>query len=215
MEKEYPKLMMPIELASKKCRDMSKKDALAHFKWRMSEKEIRVAGLLSYFEEKLTGNSEDDFERIGLKINDEIKKEEFSFIENEVMKLTNLGYTIGYDAGLLMAQLLIADTNGKVSWALAKLAPRDIDFNRPVLIGFGMVTSDPCRIGINLARSDGWRNVYQNWKKQVTGECTKKIIFRESDISNDSGKNKYTPEMKKIVNENESKKAIDKEKKSK
>uniref|UniRef100_UPI00402BD281 hypothetical protein n=1 Tax=Methylomonas sp. PHL2-19 TaxID=3438878 RepID=UPI00402BD281 len=140
---EYPVFAPPIELAEKQPREWSKAEAEAYFKWFLANFDSRVNGVLDFL--KLNDQDPPNI----LLFNAQEKLEELLLNEQFVTslpagrKLTNKGYAVAADLGLLVARLLLEHGQGKVAWNILKKPKTDQSYNLPILIGFGEIHFDP------------------------------------------------------------------------
>lgn len=173
---DYPIFSPPIELASKEPREWSKSEAEAYFSWFLSNAGPRVDGLLGYL-----GLS--DVKQPAILLAKAQEKLEQLFISDQFVadlpegrKLTNRGYALAADMGLLVAHLLIAQGKGSVFWEILKKPKTDQSFNLPVLIGFDKVHVDPIAVSIADAawiargnkKHEAWLKVFNFLVEKIT-----------------------------------------------
>lgn len=111
----------------------------------------RVSGLLGFLE--MSGPPRPELlDPLGKRIADVVVSAEFSYESPEGVALTEEGYSLGADAGLLVARLLQL-RHPALQWRTARSAKTDLDYNLPVLTGFsGKRTPEPVRGGISATR---------------------------------------------------------------
>jgi len=63
--------------------------------------------------------------------------------------LTNIGYSLAADIGLLTARQVCSAVGEKVRWEIVKRPRSDVSYNLPVLKGFGRDSYDP--VGVSVA----------------------------------------------------------------
>jgi hypothetical protein len=88
--------------------------------------------------------------------------------------LTNEGYSLAADAGLLLADLLQSATD--VTWQIVRRPKSDASYNLPVLAGFSNgLTLDPIGGSIGAARglikqicdAGEWSRIYDFWRDKA------------------------------------------------
>jgi hypothetical protein len=175
--RDYPHFIPPDELLSSEPRCWTKKQADAYFEWLMSVKEQRVEALLDFLGETVSHNKvEEALAVLGRKAADALKTGKFSSKDN----LTNRGYALAADMGLLVAGLLV-EANASIQWTILRKPKSDLFYNLPVLSGFGVVTLNP--IGGSIAEAFGilrgdrtgeiWQEIYCFWLERATEQASK------------------------------------------
>ena len=170
MTSKYSVFAPPDALAKKLPRDWSNAEAQAYRDWLLSHANARVETLLNFM--CLQRTSEPDVLLHEAQIKLENLFSDAEFVENGPTgkRLTQLGYAIAADLGLLVAQLIIEATQGKVHWKILTKPKSDTSFNLPVLEGFGATTYDPIAVSIADAtwilrsnyKPDAWVKVYRH-----------------------------------------------------
>lgn len=167
-EKQYP-LFIPLgKLGEKTSRERSPKEARAYHDWLLSVMGQRISDLLAYFGERLTGDAEEDLKRLGRQVAAVVRSPQFSYqakaapivfkkgskpliappaTETEP-KLTNAGYALAADMGLLVAKLLVDECRPNVRWAILKRPGSDPSYQFPGLIGLGKTDLSPIEVSI-------------------------------------------------------------------
>lgn len=168
---DYPHFIPPDELSSSEPRCWAKKQADSYFKWLMSVKEQRVEALLRFLGETMPHHEvEEALAALGHKAAKALKADKDSSKD----KLTNRGYALAADMGLLVAALLV-EASTSIQWTILRKPKSDLSYNLPVLTGFGAVTLDP--IGGSIAeafaimrgdRTGGiWQEIYCFWLEKA------------------------------------------------
>lgn len=169
----YP-AFSPPGLAGRAAWEFSGAEARQYRDWLLSVMPDRTRSLLGFLE--MPGPvSPELLDELGKHIADAIVEPEFSSESSSGRVLTDEGYALAADAGLLVAQLLL-DRHPSLRWHIARSAKTDLDYNLPVLTGFrDKETLDPIRGGVSAARRLANRKV---------GTDAFTILFREySDLA--------------------------------
>lgn len=163
-------------------REWSKERAEEYYKLLMESIVTRTDGLLKYFNESISDANKDILLRLGDKAVIEIETNKLWAIAEEKLikfksghvikidkekELTDAGYSIAADMGLLVARFLIDDCSGSVRWNLIRKPKNDASYNSAVLVGCG-VPWDPVESSVantyGILRgdlsSDIWRKMY-------------------------------------------------------
>jgi hypothetical protein len=172
---EYVIFAPPINLAAKLPREWSKSEAETYFGWFLSVLEPRVDNMLNFLD--LNGDQEESvlLSKAQEKSEQLLTTEEFTSALPAGRKLTNHGYALAADLGLLVARLLIIRSEGKVAWTILKKPKTDQSYNLPVLTGVGGIHLDPVAGSIGdlgwLARGnkkpDAWLRVLEFWSAKI------------------------------------------------
>jgi len=176
MPKSYRLFIPPIRLAEKTPRDWTKREADAYMRWVIESVEERVAALLSYLGEQCGDDAEDLLLRVGNKVEVLLHDDQFATEGDTGFQLTNQGYALAADVGLLVAKLLLRDTGSALKWSVVRKPKSDMSYNLPVLIGFGERDYlEP--VGVSVAyshailrgdrSSDVWAKLYSLCKSDV------------------------------------------------
>jgi len=172
--KEYPLLIPPETISHAKGKDQTKKEAREYFDWLMSVRDERVCSLLSFLEEDVIQEPHTDLLRIGEKFQKIVRQAEFSHYQSNdgQLGLTNQGYALAADMGLLIAEL-IQRYRPHVGWTIEKR--KIITYNTPVLTGFPVMNPDPIRSSIARAfsvldgtyQADAWWSLFDKWMEHT------------------------------------------------
>jgi len=201
---KYPLFLPPFEFANKPPLQWSAKEARLYFNWLLSIHRERIDGLLTFFEEPLTGSPCADLDRLGTHVAKTIVTPDFSrriglvpknFKPSQIPpsreeisayfqhlnqtgpKLTNAGYALAADMGLLVAKFLLSECGDRIKWSILKRPKSDMSYNLPVLIGFSTLQHlDP--IGGSIAEAYGilrgnrgaaiWKDIFIFWKEKAS-----------------------------------------------
>ena len=165
---DYPVFAPPIEIASKQPKEWSNSEAETYCNWFLNNLTLRTNGLLVFLglnemkqQASLLTTAQEKVEQL-------LSSAQFVIESSEGRKLTNQGYALAADLGLLVAQLLITQGQGKVTWKILKKPKTDRSYNLPILIGFGEIEFDPIAVSIAdatwIARGNqkpgAWRKTY-------------------------------------------------------
>lgn len=199
-EKQYSLFIPPGELGAKTSGERSPKEARAYYYWLLGVLDQRISDLLAYFGERLTREAEEDLKILGGQVAAVVKSPQFSYqgkAEPIVFKkgsrtliappatemeprLTNVGYALAADMGLLVAKLFLGACGSKVKWMLVTKPKNDVSYQRPVLTGFGpgieWLTVDPIRVSVSnvyaiLREGKGakaWLELFLSMKKKAS-----------------------------------------------
>lgn len=195
----YPLFIFPVELAEKTPKEWSVQEAKSFFNWLLSVHPQRIDGLLQFFNETLTDSPEGDLVKLGEHVAQVIQTPEFSrqpsdipervfdfsppvsretiseyfrYLSSRDPQLTNAGYALAVDMGLLVAQFLLDTCGDRVKWSIVRRPKSDVSYHLPVLVGFGKLKFDPILISTSqtygLLHGDrgptAWRKVFTIWK---------------------------------------------------
>lgn len=170
---QYPLLIPPSGLAERTPREWSPQQADEYLNWLTGVLEQRTDHLLAFFGETVRGNPETLLKELGSKVVEALRRPEFSEQTAAGPKLTDRGYAIAADMGLLVARLLLAGGNGSGQWAVLRQPRTDASYNHPVLTGLGPTPLEP--VGGSIAEayatlrgtrgSDAWQKIYRHWSR--------------------------------------------------
>ncbi|WP_428266020.1 hypothetical protein [Haliangium sp.] len=171
--KSYPLFEPPEAIAAKSHRDWSKKEAQRYFAWLIGCLEQRVAGLLDFL--GIERAERMDARELLAEVGDRAALA----LENPACSetgrdgepvLTNMGYSLAADIGLLTAKLIQSVVGDRVKWEIVRKPKSDVSYNLPVLTGIGWDTYDP--VGVSIAdavavlagrrSSDAWVKVFDS-----------------------------------------------------
>lgn len=136
--KPYVHFIIPPELSEKEVTSWSRKEAQSYLEWLLGEMDGRICILLTYFECEDEDFDSVDLSTLGIKLVNAIRTDMFSNGD----KLSDFGYAIAADAGLLVAKKLIKHSD-RLHWRVEKGPKTGYSYNRPVLYGFGNMPLDP------------------------------------------------------------------------
>jgi hypothetical protein len=154
----------PQVLAGRTPKAWKPKEAQLYFDWLIATMDERVANLLAFFGEQMGDSAEELLERLGHKAVEIIIDPEYSeeridtwkaFTERGMVvkrkTLTNRGYALGADFGLLIARLLIS-RHSTLEWTMTRKPKSDADYHQPVLGGWNPIhVFNPIRSGVGAA----------------------------------------------------------------
>ncbi len=172
MDMEYPLFVPPEHLAVKGRTNWSAKEAREYKEWLLSVLDERVDALMEALEELERSNPVEHLEALGLKAAAHLADVPFSEESPTWRQLTNRGYALAGDIGLLVARYLLRDAPKKLRWEVLRKPKSELAYNLPVLEGFSSNNyMDP--IGGSIAEAWGilrgnkggdiWCISYQHW----------------------------------------------------
>ena len=174
----YQPFAPPEHLAKNRPIEWSVADAHRYLTWLTSVLDHRVDRMLEYLGEDAHGDPEQLISRVAQRAMWILRKPEFSTVGHESMQLTEPGYSLAADLGLLVAKCLMA-ANPEIQWRVLRRPKSEVSFNQPVLVGFGKVHLDPIRGSVVAALhclkgkgdSDVWRRMFAHWTQLARDTC--------------------------------------------
>lgn len=169
----YPLFLPPDDLAKTPAKEWTAREAKAYLDWMLDCLNERVEDFLQYLDEPSDQSCEPLLKRVGEKLGSTLQHSEFYIETLEGRRLSNAGYAIAADAGLLVGQCLIAKGNGKIHWEILRKPKSALSFNLPVLMGFtSKIEFDPIQASIaqasgvirDTAKKDRWLMLYERNK---------------------------------------------------
>jgi hypothetical protein len=133
---EYPLFVPPPPLFEKSHFDWTPTEARAYFEWFLAQVEPRSRALLALIGEEDDGDPAVFLPHVGSKLAVLVRREPFSAATEKGLELTNAGYALAADAGLLFARALVRHYPN-VRWDIVRKPKRDMAFRLPVLVGPG------------------------------------------------------------------------------
>lgn len=178
MNSDYPLFVPPAPLSAKKPAQFTDEETQAYFDWLLSEHENRVTQLARWCGQDVSGTTDSVLIGIGETVARALKLPAFSCNNGSDFALTNQGYALAADMGLLFARLMIRDYGPEVHWTILRTPKSDVSFNCPVLVGFGRLSLDPIQLSISQAfgvlrgnkGGDCWLRVFNVWKNDVSSK---------------------------------------------
>ena len=171
---DYPLFVPPETLAKKGRENWSGDEANQYRDWLIGVLPNRVNELTNRLEEPLGSPPPEHLLRLGTKISQILGNAPFSEGGPVGRRLTNQGYAIAADVGLLVADYLLKEHAGKLRWEIMK-KPKELSYNLPVLQGFSGNYLDP--VGGSTAEAaavlrgkrgpDTWKRIYEFWVAKV------------------------------------------------
>lgn len=151
---EYPPFVPPGDLGIGNRREWSAKQAKEYLGWLTEQVIPRTDALLAYFGEDDTQKPEELLDRLGRKVGKALRGEpQFSTREGDRPKLTDCGYALAADVGLLIARLVMEQGPESLHWTVLRKPKSDVSYNLPVIEGVGPVTFEP--VGAAIAEAYG------------------------------------------------------------
>jgi hypothetical protein len=168
---EYPLFVPPLNLALKLPRDWTEAEARHYFMWLTAGMDDRIAVSLRILGEESTTDSSALLKSVGRKAMWVLRKREFTFDQvDKAPRLTDCGYALAADLGLLVASSLIG-ANERIHWTILRRPKSEFSHNQPVLSGFGRQFLNPISGSItetlkSLRSGDGeggWFRIFDHW----------------------------------------------------
>ena len=167
---DYPLFTPPDHLAKKGRQNWSTAEAAEYKQWLLNSLDHRVEELTRRLDETLVVSPSEHLQRVGEKAVKFFLSPPFSEEKPTGRALTNQGYALAADIGLLVAKYLLIANPRLISWETIK-KPKELAYNLPVLQGFSSNYLDP--VGGSVAESmavlrgkrgpDAWRRIYDFW----------------------------------------------------
>lgn len=168
---EYPLFVPPDRLTSKGRENWSATEAAEYRDWFLGVLETRVGELTKKLEEPCGNSPSDHLRALGEKAVLLLKKAPFSEESPTGRRLTNKGYALAADMGLLVAKYLLLQLPDKLRWETIRKPKSELSYNLPVLKGFSFNYLDP--VGGSTAEAsavlrgqrdaDTWKRIYEFW----------------------------------------------------
>ena len=150
--KPYPLFVPPDAVVAKSHREWSKKEAQIYFDWLTGCLDQRVTNLLDFFgvSDSATSSARDLLVCVGEHVAQTLEDPKYSEVALDGTRvLTNMGYALAADMGLLTAKLLRDALSDTIQWEILRKPKSDVSYNLPILSGFGWDTYDP--VGVSIA----------------------------------------------------------------
>ena len=171
---EYPLFLPPAQLAQKSARDWTKKESEIYFRWFLSVLGERLNYALEYFGERSDKDCDCLMDAVGAKFAEKICEEPFSQQCENKRTLSNAGYALSADVGIILATCLLRICGDRIRWTILRKPRRELSYNLPVLTGFH-IHLDP--IAGLVAEANGiirgertgavLRQAFEFWKSKV------------------------------------------------
>lgn len=174
----YPLFVPPNEIATKAPREWNANEARVYFDWLTGAVHERVNDLLAYFRVCQSAAAHEVLSHAGERVCEALQTPVFAESTSAGPRLTNAGYAMAADIGLLVARFLLAGYPERVSWRIVTRPRSDASYNLPALYGFcGNIFLEP--VGGSIAEasavlrgqrdSDAWRRSFEYWSNKVLG----------------------------------------------
>lgn len=158
-------------------RSWSRKDAITYKEWLTASVDRRTTAMLEFFGFPQTwSDSTEMLRQLGSVVLETLRSDEFSTSDRAgSAALTNAGFALAADMGLLLAKCLVRDASGRVRWEVLRSPKSDLAYNLPVLKGFGRLHLDPVGGSIAASRSclrgkqssETWKEIYSYWFDRI------------------------------------------------
>jgi hypothetical protein len=171
---EYPLFLPPKHLATRQPYEWSRAEADEYRLWLTSSIDERVATLLKFLGLSTVLRTEDAGEflsSVGCKASEILMEDDFSEEGARGRRLTNRGYALAADIGLLVASILLKVCKD-IHWTTLRKPKSELSYNLPVLVGFmnnyldpvGGSTAEASAILRGHRDADAWRNMLVFWR---------------------------------------------------
>lgn len=167
---EYPVFVPPAHLASRTPREWSGKEASEYAKWLLTEMPGRVERLLAFLDLEPEQTPEVLLDCAGKAAAEHLRLPAFSAITNGRIELSDRGYALAADMGLLVAQLIVRESGGVARWEVLKRRGSAAAFHLPVLVTASPTFLEP--VGASIGQAHGvlrgerapsiWRQMYEH-----------------------------------------------------
>jgi len=134
--RQYPMFIPPSPLGSKSPKDWSQDEAKKYKDWLLSSIDERITNLEQAFDERPTMDPRDHVSALGKKVAKALLDAPFSEASATGRKLTNVGYALAADMGLLVARYILHRYPNSIRWERVRKPKSDLSYNLPVLEGF-------------------------------------------------------------------------------
>lgn len=167
---EYSLFVPPAQLASRTPREWTGKEANQYAKWFFAEMPSRVDRLLEFLNLDAAQRPEVLLELAGERTAEHLRLPLFSSSAQGRVELTDLGYALAADMGMLVAQLIVEEIGADASWATLKKPRSAAAFHLPVLFTRSATFLEP--LGASIGQAHGvlrgdrtpsiWREMYEH-----------------------------------------------------
>lgn len=173
-EISYPLFVPPSGLSAAVPKEWSATQADEYMRWLTSVLEPRSDAILARVGESLPQQADDVEQlllRVGAKAQEMLRQPDFSESTPHGHKLTDRGFALAADLGLLVARLLLKFGNGSEQWTVLRRPKTDAFYNHPVITGLRSVPLEP--VGGSIAEAhavlrgarsaDAWQKIFSYW----------------------------------------------------
>jgi hypothetical protein len=173
MVEAYPLFAPPEHLAMTAVEDWSRHQADEYMAWMTGCLDQRVRHLLRHLRIFAGERPELLLQQVGVELESELRQSRFREAHQGEASLSAEGYALAADAGLLVANQLMAAAHGRIHWEVLRKPKSAQSFNLPVLVGFDSgIAFDPVAASIAQAtgvlrgtgRKDRWLALYEYWR---------------------------------------------------
>jgi len=172
MDTQYPLFVPPEHLAAKGRKNWSAEEAQKYKEWLLGVLDERIDAMMLLLEEPEQPNPVEHLKAIGLKAATFLVDAPFSEDLPRGRRLTNEGYALAADIGLLVARYLLRDAPKKLQWKVLRKPKSELAYNLPVLVGFlsknylepvGGSIAEACGVLRGSGEGNIWSRSYQHW----------------------------------------------------
>jgi hypothetical protein len=166
----YPLFVPPDEFALKTSRSWTPAEAHGYLDWLLSVIQERTDFVLDYFSRPASGAPAEILSAVGERLVVALPDPLFTEREGGAFRgLTDRGYALAADLGLLVARLILGQYGDYVVWQVGDGQKDLIYYNRPVLSGVMKIPVDPIGASISMALStqkgrrgsEAWLELYR------------------------------------------------------
>ena len=173
----YPFFSPPEHLAEKDSNLWSSKETTEYKEWMLGVMDERILYLLEYLNVSQHINAIESLTLIGEKFSKLVFSEEFSVPKPDGRGLSNRGYAMAADIGLLIARELLREHGDALRWKIVRAAKLDLSYKMPALYSFStpMKYFEPIGASIPEAHallngpgdSKGWATLFDYMNNNV------------------------------------------------
>ena len=175
---EYPLFAPPAHLSAKGRKNWTAREAKEYRDWLLGVFDDRIKSLITRLGVPFGDTPTEHLLSVGERAKTLLLGAPFSEESPGGRKLTNLGYALAADLGLLVAKYLLDRAGDVLRWEIIRKPKSELSYNLPVLEGFGFNYLDP--IGGSTAEAsavlrgqrgaDAWQRIYEFWLKKAQRE---------------------------------------------
>lgn len=168
---KYPLFIPPAHLSIKGRANWNAKEATEYREWLLGVIDKRTEELIKKLEEPSAGTPSEHLMALGRKVTPILFDIPFSEITPSGRRLTNNGYALAADMGLMVAKYLLQKLPDKLRWETIRKPKSELSYNLPVLKGFSLNYLEPIGGSISEASAilrnqrgpDTWKRIYEFW----------------------------------------------------
>jgi hypothetical protein len=170
----YSPFSPPGDLANSSPSEWTIAQAQRYLTWLTSVTNERISALLAFLGDDGSGDCGELLRRVGSRATWVIQKPEFCHRVSDEIRLTELGYSVAADLGLLVARCLV-ESCPSIHWEVLRRPKSEVSFNQPVLVGFGKLHLDPVRGSVaevyraleKVGDGSAWAVIFMFWRDRA------------------------------------------------